>query len=419
MAKALRTITDLTPDPANVNKGTERGHYVLDWSLTELGAGRSILADADGVVIAGNKTLEAAADHQLPIRVIPTDGKELVVVQRTDLRLTGKGKERDKARQLAIADNRASEVGYSADIETLLAHAQSGVDLSPLYRGDELDALLADLTPEEEIKPGAGGDDFDATPEETQTRVQYGDLWQLGEHRLLCGDSTKAEDVARLMGDEKTPLTVTDPPYNIAQDTEVYGQSASKSLKNLAEAEWDFNFTPETFLNATLSFHQKDCWVYVFTAHHLFGQIVDWMNTNHDKSSFGVWCKPNPMPSLAKNTWTFATEIVCIGKSGKPIFNYPDGEHCLNWWPINKSSDGTHPTQKPVELIAHIVSKCSSVGDPVTDFFGGSGSTLIACERTNRKARVIEIEPKYVNVILSRWEAETGKEAKLLERLDG
>ncbi len=153
MAKALKTITDLTPDPANVNKGTERGHYVLDWSLTELGAGRSILADADGVVIAGNKTLEAAADHQLPIRVIPTDGKELVVVQRTDLRLTGEGKEREKARQLAIADNRASEVGYSADIETLLAHTQSGADLSPLYRDDEIEGLIAGLTqPDVEFK---------------------------------------------------------------------------------------------------------------------------------------------------------------------------------------------------------------------------------------------------------------------------
>ena len=268
-------------------------------------------------------------------------------------------------------------------------------------------------------KPSAGGDDFDTTPEETQTRVRYGDLWQCGEHRVLCGDSTKADDVARVMDGEKTPLTITDPPYNIAQDTEVYGQSASKSLKKLAEAEWDFDFNPELFLNTTLSFHQKDCWIYVFTAHHLFGQIVDWINKNHDKSSFGVWCKPNPMPSLAKNTWTFSTELVCLGRSGKPVFNYPDGEHCLNWWPINKSSDGTHPTQKPIELIEHIIEKCSKRGDLVADFFGGSGTTLIACERTNRKARVIEIEPKYVNVILSRWEAETGREAKLLERIDG
>lgn len=147
MAKQIKTIADLTPDRANVNKGTERGHYLIDYSITELGAGRSILADADGVVVAGNKTLEVAADHQLPVRVVQTDGSELVVVQRTDLRLTGKGAERDRARKLAIADNRASEVGYSADVEILLEHAQSGVDLSAMYRQDELDALVAGMTP--------------------------------------------------------------------------------------------------------------------------------------------------------------------------------------------------------------------------------------------------------------------------------
>lgn len=149
MAKQIKTIADLTPDSANVNKGTERGHYLIDYSITELGAGRSILADADGVVVAGNKTLEVAADHQLPVRVVQTDGSELVVVQRTDLRLTGKGAERDRARKLAIADNRASEVGYSADVEIVLEHAQSGVDLSAMYRQGELDALMETLTPNE------------------------------------------------------------------------------------------------------------------------------------------------------------------------------------------------------------------------------------------------------------------------------
>lgn len=170
-AKNISTINDLIPDPANVNKGTERGHYVIDWSLTELGAGRSILADADGVVIAGNKTLECAADHQLPVRVVQTDGKELVVVQRTDLRLSGAGKEREKARQLAIADNRASEVGYSADVEILLGHAQSGVDLSALYRESEIDALLAGLvTPKADNDEGKEQDKPEAeeTPEEFQ-----------------------------------------------------------------------------------------------------------------------------------------------------------------------------------------------------------------------------------------------------------
>lgn len=144
-AKQLKTINDLKPDPMNVNKGTERGAKVIDWSLTELGAGRSILADADGVVIAGNKTLQGAISHGLPIRVIETEGDELVVVQRKDLRLTGKGNERKRARQLAIADNRASEIGYVPDVTTLLEHIGSGVDIEAMFDEAEVKALMAGL----------------------------------------------------------------------------------------------------------------------------------------------------------------------------------------------------------------------------------------------------------------------------------
>lgn len=145
--KQLKTINDLKPDPMNVNKGTERGAKVIDWSLTELGAGRSILADADGVVIAGNKTLQGAISHGLPIRVVETEGEELVVVQRKDLRLTGKGEERKRARQLAIADNRASEVGYVPDVATLLEHIGSGVDVEALFDEAEVKALMDGLMP--------------------------------------------------------------------------------------------------------------------------------------------------------------------------------------------------------------------------------------------------------------------------------
>ena len=145
--KKIQRVPALQADPANVNKGTERGRQVIDWSLTELGAGRSILADSDGVVIAGNKTLAVAVNHQLPVRVVETDGTELIVVQRTDLRLLGNGAERDKARQLAIADNRASEVGYSPEVEILLEHRASGVDLSPMYREDEIALYAASVTP--------------------------------------------------------------------------------------------------------------------------------------------------------------------------------------------------------------------------------------------------------------------------------
>lgn len=146
--KTIESINDLTPDSANVNKGSERGAYMIDWSMTELGAGRSILADRSGNVLAGNKTLEAAAEHGFPVRVVPSDGKELIVVQRTDLDLNGTEKERGKARQMAIADNRSQVVSYTEDIEMLLSHQAAGIDLSPMWKPEEIEQLMARLTPQ-------------------------------------------------------------------------------------------------------------------------------------------------------------------------------------------------------------------------------------------------------------------------------
>jgi hypothetical protein len=128
--KKLSTIADLTLDPQNVNKGTERGSYLLEHSLQTYGAGRSILVDREGRVIAGNKTLEQAALMDLPVEVVQTDGHKLVVVQRTDLDLSEKS---GKARGLAIADNRSSEVGYEPDPAMLALHAAE-MDLSALRR---------------------------------------------------------------------------------------------------------------------------------------------------------------------------------------------------------------------------------------------------------------------------------------------
>lgn len=141
---AVKTITNLKPDIRNANKGTVRGRGMVEASLREVGAGRSIVADKDGRVIAGNKTLEAAIDIGLPIEVVHTDGTKLIVVQRDDLDLSD---DTGPARKLAYYDNRASEVGLEWDVEQLLADAQSGLDLSGLFSQSELDEMLAELTP--------------------------------------------------------------------------------------------------------------------------------------------------------------------------------------------------------------------------------------------------------------------------------
>lgn len=207
-----RKITDYTPDMSNANAGTERGLQMVEDSLSQDGVGRSIVADAQDRIPAGNKTLEAAMNAGIEdVIEIETDGRALIVHKRSDWDLTDP---QGSARRYAYRDNRASEVSLHWDAEQLLADINAGVDLSHLFTAGELDELLADLqqgTPAED--PGAQMD----RAEELQAKwnVQRGQLWEIGQHRLLCGDSTNAEDVARVMGGEKASLVVTDPPYGV------------------------------------------------------------------------------------------------------------------------------------------------------------------------------------------------------------
>ena len=143
MAKKIVNIEDLTPDIRNANKGTERGQYMVEHSLSQYGAGRSIVADAEGRIIAGNKTLQAAADLQIPVRVVETDGTELVVVQRTDLDLAS---DDQKARLMAYADNRSSEVGLEWDAEEIAIDLSEGLDLDGLFQEFELDNITEQIT---------------------------------------------------------------------------------------------------------------------------------------------------------------------------------------------------------------------------------------------------------------------------------
>ena len=156
MPKTIDSITDLQPDPRNANKGTERGAYMVAHSLEEYGAGRSILADAEGVVIAGNKTLQAAADLGIPVRVVQTDGRELVVVQRTDLSLMDDDK---RARLLAYADNRALEVGLEWDAGEIALDLSAGLDLSGLFYENELQDIGVEVP------------DFEPVSEDEQPRL--------------------------------------------------------------------------------------------------------------------------------------------------------------------------------------------------------------------------------------------------------
>lgn len=193
-------ISDLIPDDRNANRGTKRGRKAVNDSLARYGAGRSILIDRDGRVIAGNKTVSSAAVLDNPdVLVVQTDGTQPVAVQRTDLSLDDQ-----KARELAIADNRAAELGLEWDPE-VLGQMASELDLKPFFTDGELAELLPDK--------GAAiiGDEDDAPDAPAEPITKPGDLYILGDHRLLCGDAMNPTDVDRLLDGERVDMVFTDP----------------------------------------------------------------------------------------------------------------------------------------------------------------------------------------------------------------
>ena len=366
-------------------------------SIKEFGWLVPAVVDADNVLIAGHGRILAA--QKLGIDKIPTiDGSHLTPAQVQAFR---------------IAENKlALNAGWDEELLKIelgdLIEADYGIDFTG-FSDDEIAALLGD--------PLAGNTDPDDTPEPLPDPVsETGDVWILGPHRAMCGDATRAEDYERLMAGEKADMVFTDPPYNIAGMSKNVAASVRDSYLALKESDWDKDFDIIPALSSIYRVMSENCSVYIFTSHFLACDIWSWMEGWADHYGWCVWTKPNPMPSLMKRHWTWNAELVPYATRGRHIFNFKDGTHEPSTWRINKAqgNDKTgHPTQKPVAVPVHAISRSSIVGQVVLDPFGGSGSTLIACERLSRCCRMMEIDPRYVDVIVRRWQEFTGKQAHL------
>ena len=239
-------LSELTPDDINANKGTQRGSGMLEKSLREYGAGRSVLVDKAGRIIAGNKTIEAAGAIGLENAVmVETDGSTVVIVKRTDLDLDS-----PQGRGLAIADNRVAEVGLEWDMEALEKIGEE-LDLGEFWFDDELPEIdFGSIDGDEDDGPAG---DADAVPEvEDVPTSKRGDLWILGEHRVLCGDSTSAEDVARLMNGERAQLLHADPPYGMGKEGEgVANDSLYREKLDAFQMQWWAALRPHLEDNAS------------------------------------------------------------------------------------------------------------------------------------------------------------------------
>ena len=390
-------IEELVQDHHNFNKGTEEGARLMEKSFTELGAGRSILIDKDGHIIAGNKSQKAAMAAGIKkVRVIESDGTELIAVKRTDISIDSK-----EGRELALADNLTTQVNLAWDnVELASVAAEQGIDL-PDWGLDPKDLGIEEPTETKEAQE----DDFDEEMDKVETVCKKGDIWQLGNHRLMCGDSTSAEDVARLMDGEKADMCFTDPPFG---NDLGYGRGQLGERRIANDEDTDILYKVFGTIDAAL---KNDTHCLVWIQWRTFSELEKAFE-KYKLRTVVVWDKMQA--GLSGGGFAEQYEMCCVFIKGHATQNHYSG----NIWQVPrvhaKREDMPHPHQKPIEVLAKGFDMCGKTGDIVLDLFGGSGSTLIACEQLGRKCYMMELDPHYCDVIIARWEKLTGQTATKL-----
>lgn len=409
MTKKIDTLADLAPDGENFNRHTEFGQKLLEDSLRKFGAGRSILVDKDGNIIAGNSTTEtAAAIGMEDVIVVPTDGKKLVVVQRTDLSLDS-----PEGRELALADNMTALKGIDIDLEKV--KESLGEDLAKAW-GMELP----------EVQRQAKEDDFDPD-KPVETVCKKGDIWKLGNHRLMCGDSTDAGSVALLMDGDKADIAFTSPPYNLAI-SKMSDKCPNRAMKNgKAYEEYEDNVSNEDYARLlhysveNMLNNADNCLVNIGILKGSKYGIIQMLQDFKDKfCDILVWNKsqsmPLGLPSHAGCVSHRCELVFCFNQDGTRAFAHPQWQHGSQINRIDTESASNnefakvHAATFPVSFAFEILSRFSEKS--VLDCFGGTGTTLIAAEQLNRKCYMMELDPHYCDVIIARWENLTGNKAE-------
>lgn len=327
-----KSVDKLKPYENNPRKNDEAVPAVMA-SIQEFGFKVPIVIDKEDVIVCGHTRLKAAIN--LGMKTVPC----IVADDLTP----------EQIKAFRLADNKAAEIA-EWDIEKMVDELK---DISEIDMSD----FGFDVSVFEEEESEIQEDDFD---EEVADNTVPGDIYELGDHRLIYGDSADPNVIDKLMDGEKADLVFTDPPYNIASECKVVAADCSASMDKLKNAEWDNDFKIADVFPSILSAIKNDVTVYICTSHFLAGEIWEWMKTWSDFYSYCIWSKPNPMPSLMKRHYTWNTEIVCYATRGKHVFNFPPEGHALSTWTINKRNGETgHPTEKPVEVPATAISHSS------------------------------------------------------------
>ena len=408
----------LVPNPRNPNKHPDSQIRLLSQIIAAQGWRAPItVSNRSGFVVRGHGRLLAAR----------LAGWEQVPIDRQDY-----AAEAEEWADL-VADNRLAELAEmdEASLLDLLKELEASQAL-PLtgYSNEDLLALLAEVNATADRPEDFDAEEAMADPDAAgiATRVQPGELWQLGRHRLLCGDATKAADWERLMNGAVAQAVITDPPYAInylggraAQEERVSARRRGVEGHE-GDAYWD-DLTDEQYralLSSSLSLaHQhsdEKAPLYLWFASSHLRDVLDCLaETGWQERYLLVWVKTNGAGALFAQYKHWYEPLFYAHKRGQsPRWHGPTNERTV-WEHDKPAVNDLHPTMKPLALIARAISNATTPGQLVVDPFLGSGTAIIAAERTGRICYGMDLEPRYCDVILARWEAETGEQARRVE----
>lgn len=378
----------LIPYVNNARTHSQEQVNKLRGSLREFGFINPVIIDSDFNVIAGHGRLMAAKE----------EGIEEVPCVLVDYLTEAQKK------AYILADNRyAQDAGWDEELLRLEIEALEGMDFDVFLTGFD-DQEIADLFADGE-STGAEDDDFDLSDAlEKAAFVERGDVWQVGRHRLMCGDATSPEDVATLMDGKKANLIITDPPYNVA-----FESSDGLSIKNdKMENDKFYEFLLAAFKNMAEHL-EKGGSAYVFHADtEGLNFRKAFIDAGFHLSGCCIWVKNSLVLGRSDYQWQHEPVLYGFLQNGKHYWSKNAGRSQTTIWNFDKpKKNKNHPTSKPLDLLAYPIGNSSQENAIVIDTFGGSGSTLMTCEQTNRICHTMELDEKYASVILRRYVEDT------------
>lgn len=385
--KKLEELKVYENNPRNNDKAVN----AVAESILQFGFKVPIVIDTNDVIVCGHTRLKAS--KKLGLETVPC----IVADDLTE----------EQIKAFRLADNKTAELAewdVSKLEEELKELAEMDFDMS---------AFEFDLAEFEEPKEVVEDD----VPEvsDCEPITQLGDIWKLGEHRLMCGDSTDKATVALLMNGEKADMVFTDPPYGVSYEGGLNEKKKAQIKNDALKGNTLYTFLCDVFRNLKASTKDKSA-IYIFYATKTTREFINaFDDAGLKQRGIIAWYKKGGGFGDFMAHYMNAYEPCIYGSNGESV-NWYGLSNEKTVWEIDKEKKcDLHPTMKPIALVARAINNSSKKGNAVLDLFGGSGSTLIACEQLNRRCFMMELDPKYCDVIIKRWETLTGKKAELVK----